>query len=170
MPRVIPCGGREGAFDSFKTAMQRASEDCMPMLLVDSEEPVTVTSTWAHLKQRKGDEWDKPDNATDAHVHLMVQCMEAWFLADLDTLKKYYGKDFKEGALPIVSQGASIENVAKKKIEDGFKKATKPTKSKGVYSKGKHSFDILGMIDPSNIVQKSKFARRLIDELKARLR
>ena len=35
------------------------------MLLVDSEEPVTVEDmrVWDHVKSRQGDGWDKPESA-----------------------------------------------------------------------------------------------------------
>ena len=38
--------------------------------------------------------------ATDEHVHLMVQCMEAWFFADTDSLAEYFGRDFNRNTLP----------------------------------------------------------------------
>ena len=40
----------------------------------------------------------------------MVQCMEAWFLADKDSLAAYYGNNFKQNALPA---RPDIENIAK---------------------------------------------------------
>ena len=33
--------------------------------------------------------------ATDEQAHLMVQCMEAWFLADRETLAAVFGRGLK---------------------------------------------------------------------------
>lgn len=38
--------------------------------------------------------------AEDHSLHLMVQCMEAWLVADPDCLKAYYGRGFNERRLP----------------------------------------------------------------------
>lgn len=37
MPATRACGGREAAYDDFKTAVEHAGDDEYPMLLVDSE-------------------------------------------------------------------------------------------------------------------------------------
>ena len=63
MPRVVACGSRSNAYDDFCTALRTASADELPLLLVDSEAPVTVADPWKHLKEREGDQWDKPDTA-----------------------------------------------------------------------------------------------------------
>ena len=66
------------------------------MLLVDAEGPV-ATGTCEHLRARDG--WDM--TGVDAQsVHLMVQTMEAWIVADADALGSYYGNGFNAGALP----------------------------------------------------------------------
>jgi hypothetical protein len=57
-------------------------------LLVDSEGPVGKGSTPAvYLSARDG--WDFTV-LRDNHVFLMVQAMEAWFLADRRALADYY--------------------------------------------------------------------------------
>ena len=81
------------------------------MLLVDSEAPMLAAAQpgdasqpedrkrwqpWLHLKQRKGDDWDKPTGSEDLQCHLMVQCMEAWLLTDRETLKVFFGQGFKD--------------------------------------------------------------------------
>ena len=96
MPRFVCCGGRSSAYEDFCTAIARAREDEFIVLLVDSEQPVnTGVGSWSHLKSR--DDWDQPTGATDEHAHLMVQCMEAWFLADRGTLGTYFGAEFNTG-------------------------------------------------------------------------
>ena len=132
------------------------------MLLVDSESPVTATSPWEHLKNREDDRWEKPPTATDEQCHLMVQCMEAWFIADKDTLGTYYGSSFQKDKLP---QRTNIADVPKNEILACMKKATENCSSKGSYSKGKHSFKLLGLIDPSQIRAKCEWAERFFSKL-----
>lgn len=164
LPRVIPCGGRQAAYDDFCTAL-RSSERACVLLLVDSEAPVARgDGPWDHLKKRPGDQWDRPKGATDEHCHLMVQCMEAWFLADKLTLSSYFGRGFKEGALP---QRPDIENIPKKDIFKGLENATRHTKTKGRYSKGGHSFEILALIAPELVRDASPYADRLLNTLDA---
>lgn len=156
-PKVAVCGGRSFAYKDFKNYKQGYG-----LLLVDSESPVTAISPWDHLKNREGDKWEKPATATDEQCHLMVQCMEAWFIADKDTLKTYYGNSFKEDKLP---QHANIADASKASILDGMKNATKNCSPKGSYSKGTHSFEILGLIDPSKAREKCVWAERFFSAL-----
>jgi len=89
-PRVNACGPRNKTFKDFCTAIRQNPQN-INILLVDSEGPVNK-KPWEHLKNR--DNWNRPDEVTDDSVHLMVQCMESWFLADKDVLEKYYGQGF----------------------------------------------------------------------------
>ncbi len=163
-PSVIASGSRRSAFNDFRAAVRGANRDEFILLLVDSEDPITAgSSPWQHLKAR--DSWNQPSDATDDQVHLMVQCMEAWFLADKDSLAAYYGNNFKQNALPA---RPDIENIAKDDISNGLKNATRSGVSKGEYSKGRHSFDILAQIDPAKVVAASPHAKRLVDTLRAK--
>jgi hypothetical protein len=132
-------------------------------LLVDSEAPVNSVSVWEHVSSREGDtHWQKPDNATENNLHFMVECMENWFMADTKVLENYYGKDFNKNVLP---KNANIENIAKTTLLDSLEKATQNT-TKGKYSKGNHSFDILSRIDANQVIAKSNYANRLYETLK----
>ena len=165
MPSVVASGSRRNAFDDFCAALRRPGKYDFIVLLVDSEAPVVRgSSPWQHLKAR--DNWDQPSGATDGQVHLMVQCMEAWFLADRYTLAAYYGNDFNQNALPARQD---IENIAKDDISNGLKNATRSCIPKGQYGKGQHSFDILAQIDPVKVIAASPHARRLVDTLKAKV-
>ena len=162
MPEVIPCGGRTIAFDRFRSAFANAADNDFIVLLVDSEAPVaSTTGPWLHLKNRVGDEWEKPTGATDDNAHLMVQCMEAWFLADKEALAGYFGNGFKMNSLP---SRLEIEAIPKSDIEKGLKMATRQC-TKGRYDKGSHSFGILAELNPGKVTQASPHARRLIDTL-----
>lgn len=160
---VVACGRRFKAYEDFCIGLKNCKENEYCLLLVDSEAPVTNVSKWQHVFLREGDgkEWQKPDNATEKHLHFMVECMEAWFMADKQTVAVYYGKDFKQNALP---QNTTIEAISKSDLYDGLKKATKDT-TKGSYSKGGHSFEILSKIDANEVVKKSSHARRLHETL-----
>lgn len=76
MPRIVSCGARSGAYNSFRTSHENAGDDDFPMLLVDSEAPVSGGDAWEHVRTRDG--WQLPDGATPDQLHLMVQAMEAW--------------------------------------------------------------------------------------------
>lgn len=161
MPRVVACGDRETAFDKFHTAFGARKTEEFIVLLVDSEGPVVAgVGPWQHLAGR--DDWDKPPAATDEHAHLMVQCMEAWFLADRDGLAEYFGRHFNLTALP---RRREIEEVAKDDVFDGLRKATRRC-NKGQYGKGQHSFGILEETDPAKVIDASPHAKRLIDTLR----
>ena len=43
--------------------------------------PVISALPWDHVTQRTGEGGVRPEGATDAHLHLMVQCMETWLVA-----------------------------------------------------------------------------------------
>ena len=162
-PQIIAGGSRNSAFDRFRTALGSRNAEEFVVLLVDSENPVAdAAGPWLHLRTR--DQWEKPDVATDDNAHLMVQCMEAWFLADKDGLAAYFGQGFNRNALP---RRREIEDVAKDDVLNGLKRATRQCK-KGEYGKGRHSFDILEQTDPAKVMAASPHARRLVETLRQR--
>ena len=161
---IEPSGRRLDAFNRFVKHMKNNSEG-VPVLLVDSESSVdNINRPWDHLKSNPQDQWDRPLNAADDQAYLMVQVMESWFLLDIETLKSYYGSSF--GTNETGKKRTNIERIDKKKVLDILEKATsdKETK-KGKYSKGRHSFEILAMIDPKKVIDASPSAKRLIDFL-----
>ena len=158
MPRIIACGGRQKTLDKFCTALAISKSDDFIVLLVDSEGPV-MNDPWFRLKQR--DDWDKPEGATDDNAHLLVQCMEAWFLADQDALADFFGAGFNRNTLP---QRAKVEDIPKDDLENGLKAATRQCR-KGVYHKGNHSFKILAQLDPGEVIKASPHAARLVNTL-----
>ena len=161
MPRVVACGGRQAAFDKFRTALHSSNEEEFIVLLVDSEGPVAEgRGPWHHLRTQDG--WDRPSAASDENAHLMVECMENWFLADKDGLAAYFGPGFNRNRLPA---RADVERVAKIRVLDGLKNASRQSR-KGEYGKGRHSFDILEQADSVSILAASPHAKRLVDTLK----
>ena len=161
MPRIVASGGRVKAFEDFRNALKKAGAEDFIVLLVDSEDSVGVEEgSWAHLKRR--DNWDKPVAATDENAHLMVQCMESWFLADQDELATFFGDGFHPKALPARPK---VEDISKKDVMDSLKAASRHCGKKGEYNKGRHSFNILSCLDPAKVTASSPHAKRLIATL-----
>ena len=167
MPRIVACGSRQNAFDSFCTAVKN-NEDAF--LLVDSEIVVNPCyqqgepkdwQPWQHLFER--DSWQKPTPAQDIHCHLMTQVMEAWFLADRESLAHFFGSGFQETKLPAVAR--PIETIDKNTLYSSIQKATAHCKSKACYGKGLHSFKILALLTPSKVIECCPWAKRLVDTL-----
>jgi hypothetical protein len=163
--RVIACGGRQQAYDDFVDALVKEPH-VHNFLLVDSEDPVAITtSPWEHVNQREGDKWDKPNGADDACLQMMVACMEGWFLADPAALKRHFGGNFNEKALPPANQA---ETRSKDKIVDALKKATKPTKATE-YQKIRDGAELLKIINSDEVRKHCKWCERLFKALQQAL-
>ena len=163
LPRIFASGGRQQAYEDFRHALRTSRGGDFVVLLVDSEGPIaTDAECWRHLKDRDG--WDKPAGATGDHVHLMVQCMEAWFLADRSALAGYFGDGFSENSLP---RRADVEEVSKQDLERGLNAATRNSRTKGAYRKGRDSFAILAHLDPDKVADASPRAKRFLEALRA---
>ena len=156
---ITLCGSRNNAFRDFKNALE-AHPNAFIILLVDSEAPVKLKQRpWEHLKSR--DNWDSPAGVDETHCYLMVQGMEAWFMADIDTLKNFYGQGFKEKAIPKKS---NVETIEKDLLEPNLKAATRDT-SKGEYQKIKHASKLLGMLDVDKVRKASSECDRIFTTL-----
>jgi hypothetical protein len=169
-PRIVACGSRRNAFESFCTAVANGTE---AILLVDSEEPIVASHAagnfqpWLHLKNRQGDGWNKAPQSNDADCHLMVQVMESWFLADRSCLQKFFGNDFNLNKLPASAR--ELESLTKSEVYKALKDATANCRTKTPYDKGEHSFELLARIDPQKVVAASQWAKRFIDVLRKKL-
>ena len=154
--RLVCCGPRGEAFREFRRAA-RDTDGTVVLLLVDAEGPVAA-GPCEHLQARDG--WDM--TAVDAQsVHLMVQTMEAWIVADADALKRYYGRSFSARLLP---RAADLESVAKSEVEGVLRRATERT-GKGRYHKIRHASDLLQRVDAEKVQARCRHCRRLFDEL-----
>lgn len=153
--QVRASGDRASTFQDFRAALKKNPNDYV-LLLVDSEEAV-ATGRWEHLRTRVGDGWHQPTGTVDDQVHLMVQVMEAWFLADRPALVAYYGQGFLEKSLP---GQPNVELISKQDVFRLLQHASKPTQ-KGEYHKTKHAFDLLQEIDPSRVRAASQHAESL---------
>lgn len=161
MPRVIRGKGRGRTFDLFRTAIAHPMNGTLPLLLVDSEDPIQEGRTvWQHLKMRDG--WDCPAGASEDQAHLMVQVMETWFLADGSMLRAYFGSAFNDKAIP---KWPDLESVPKGTVLNVLSSATAKCKVK--YTKGRVSYDLLSRLNPDEVASHCGYARRLLSRLRA---
>ena len=142
MPSTNACGGRSSAFDDFEVALEVASDDEYPVLLVDSEDAVTQPA-WEHLQARDG--WPRPASAADDQAQLMVQCMETWCVADHGALRRFFGQQLQENALPALD---ALEGRAKADVQRALEHATRECGRDREYRKGKRSFRLIAELDP----------------------
>ena len=162
MPGVVACGGRSSAWNRFRTSHENAGPDDFPILLVDSEGPVSEADAWEHVRQHVGDGWQRPSGASQDQIHLMVQAMEAWFHADKEKVQEYFGQGFRVASL---KQRLDIDNIPKADLFAGLHAATRGCLKKGEYSKGQHSFEILALINPEKVRAAAGHAGRLLNTL-----
>lgn len=155
---VIACGSRFQTFNDFRKAVRQHPGDFV-ILLVDSEGRVVAPSAWTHLNA--SDRWQRPAGTIDDQAHLMVQCMEAWFMADREALTEFYGQGFLAGSLP---GQPNIEQIPKRSLLPVLKHASKQT-TKGSYHKTRHGFALLALINPQSLRNASPHAGRLFDVL-----
>ena len=146
---VDACRGRDRAIARFARASSGS------LLLIDSEgdDLNMLRQTVASRAQVLG--------VLD-RTFFMVQLMEAWFLADRETLQKYYGSRFNARALRNNSQP---EGVLKDDVINRLREATRDT-PKRVYHKTAHAPDLLRRINPTAVYTACPNFARLIDFLR----
>jgi hypothetical protein len=156
------CGSRRDACEDFLMSVE-SYPDAFNVLLIDSESPVSETHTpWEHLRSRKEDQpWILATQGQDDDCcHLMVQTMEAWFIADIDALSKFYNGRFKEDYLHRRLGNQSVENVPKYNLNKWLTSATNKT-SKGKYHKTRHAPKLLELLDVDKVRKASPSCDRL---------
>jgi len=147
MPRLVACGGRNAAFDLFKTALRIYGAGNFVALWIDSEDPLAdLEASWKHLLTR--DRWAQPADAKDEQVLFMTTCMETWFVADRAALLTHFGQKLQQAALPPLN---NLEDRLRHDVQDRLTHATRECSNP--YAKGKRSFEILGKLAPAILVQ-----------------
>lgn len=141
--QIIACGGREQTFENFQLAL-RSNPEAFNVLLVDAEASVT-SAPWQHLYAQ--DQWRQPHGTADEQCYLMTQNMEAWLIADPDTVATFYGQEFNRNALPV---NRNIESVDRETIDRVLAQATQRTQ-KGAYHKIHHGVALLERINPVRV-------------------
>lgn len=160
--RPIICGSTDQTFKIFRGANRKA-ENSFLCFLVDSDKPLEDDDTPKIFLQREK-KWDLRD-ISEEQCQLMVQIMESWFLADVETLQSYYGQKFNSKAIPNTND---VEKIAKLDVENSLAKATKATQ-KGVYNKIKHGAELLSRIDVIKIRQKAKHCQRVFQTIEEKI-
>ena len=160
MPTIVACGGRNDAYNSFNTSMTLAKYDEYPILLVDSEDPISRDRPWDHLKVH--DNWDCPVGAEDDQAQMMATCMETWIMADHEALHKVFGSCLREGNLIPVND---LEERSRQELLEALKSATNNCgKNKG-YDKGKRSFQILAELNTRSLEKNLRYFCRFKETL-----
>jgi hypothetical protein len=163
--RLVLHGSRRKAYDQFCAALKNEPE-AYHVLLVDSEDSVVHRGEcWRHLHERQPGGWKKPKGAEEAQCQLMVQAIEAWFFADPDNLKEYYGSEFNAGSLPVHQ---NVEKIPKSEHLDKLQAASRQTK-KGPYHKTRHLPDLLGRIDAAKVRERAWHCDRIFVTLSEKL-
>ena len=170
---VNALGGRSDAVKRFNQALEKHEKDVVCILLVDSEGPLDEGLKVKDNLQRslKGNSklenpFSVSDLAHEDYLYLMVQCMEAWFLADREKLAAYFGQRLDAQLLP---KGNNVEAMSVEEVVDGLKRATKGKEPKKehtrMYGKVKDAVALLKVIRPAEVASKSPQCQRLIDKL-----
>jgi hypothetical protein len=154
--KVVACGGRDEATRAFLHATEDDATT-LALLLLDAEGPVTASPAihvWAGGAV--------PSGVDGERVHLMVQLMETWLVADPDALARYYGQGFLRNALP---KALDLEGVPKPRILLTLGHATRNTRTKGTYHKIRHGAELLAAIDSDVVRTRCRHCSRLLDYL-----
>ena len=152
--KVVACGSRNAAHDAFLNAI-KTSPEAINVLLVDSEGPVAIPLLpRAHLRQHDG--WDLAGIGEDS-IHLMIQTMEAWIIADAAAVATYYGQHFLKSALPTAQ---NLEGIGKASVVNALARATAQT-GKKEYHTIRDAAVLLARIDPESVRRRCPSCDRL---------
>ncbi len=150
--RLTVCGSRSRACKAFKNAHDDEQAGKINALLVDSEEALSekgrgdAAARKQHLIDRVGDQWDLKGVNPEV-LHLMIECMETWLLADPDAMTRYYGQGFHRKSCP---ERLNLEQEPKAEVASKLDSATRNTQ-KGVYHKVDHASQLLALICPDQV-------------------
>jgi hypothetical protein len=95
----------------------------------------------------------------------MVQTVEAWLVADVDAVSKFYGQGFNANTIP---KNPNVEQISKEDLESTLKRATRNT-PKGEYHKIKHGPKLLGQVDVSKVRKAAPHCDRLFVTLEGKM-
>ena len=143
--KITPCNSRD---DAIKQCMK----DIGAMLLIDSEGE-ELRSLITRIRSQIG--------ATN-RAFFMVQKMEAWFIADRQTIADYFGPGFRESALP---PNTNVENVSTRDIDDALSNAARNC-PKQRYVKGRDDVGLLNRLNPTAVYATCPNFKLLVDHLR----
>jgi hypothetical protein len=146
-PKCIAGRGREQAIADFRKAIAKHSE-ALNCLLIDSD-----TADTGHLFETICQPQRVPEAFKD-RVFWMVECMESWFLADIQAVGQYYQADLAEA----LRGNPRVEEIPKRDVLRRLKAATN-----GRYHKTQDAPHLLKRIRPDRVRQAAPHCRRLFD-------
>ncbi len=157
---VSPCGSTDETIRDYARAVRECEANCIPVLVVDSDAPVSAPTPAQHLAP-KLDSAHVPKDAR-ADLFLMVQCMEAWLVTDHAALEKCFGARARTARFP---PNPDIEAVLKGDIFAALDSAARDTPT-GHYHKVRDSARILAELEPEAVAKRSRHARALHEFLR----
>jgi hypothetical protein len=156
----IPCGAGPVACRNFAVALRNHAR-AWNILLINSECPYQVGLAASLCNRYK---W-KESHAES--IYWMVQMMEAWFHADREALKRFYGEGFRLRALKA---NPNVEAILKRDLVSGLGAATKQTNKGNYYhDKVNHALSLLSMINPGLVRAAAPNCAKLFQAVEARL-
>ena len=153
--RITLCSSKFITFKVFLNGV-KVYQDSFVAFLIDADDTVDEKETAKSFLQKQNADWYW-QTINEEQCFLMVQMMESWFFADIDTLEKYYGQNFNRKAL---RQSNNVEKIAKSDVKNGLANATKNTQ-KGEYHKTKHGAKLLELINPQKVREVAPHCKRL---------
>ncbi len=141
---IVRCKGRGNAYRLFTKHKTKHPID-LCVLLVDSETAVpNGTLVWDVVKNRVGDNWQRPTWATEKHLYLMVESVETWLLTHPEALQTFFKRDFNPKVLPTTN----LEQRSKEEIEESLRRATKDSP---IHYKHGQANEIIELISPDKV-------------------
>jgi hypothetical protein len=126
------------------------------ILLLDSDEPHTGALA-ASLCQK--------ERLDSGSIFWMVEVMEAWFLADIEKLRAFYGQKFREN---VLRGNPNVELIPKNDVYRRLEEATAGT-AKGKYHKTKHAPTLLRLIRSDSVRKAAPNCHRIFERVLERL-
>ena len=143
-PKIVASGSRNQTFNNFRNGTRGIGGDESCCLLVDSEDRFTASTKWEHVRAR--DAWNCPPGISENQLYFMVTCMETWICADRAALRRVFGSNLRENALPSLD---SLESRERGNVQNALSRATANC-AKG-YEKGEISFQVLAELNPDEL-------------------
>ena len=121
-----------------------------------------IGTLWQELLQRKDrhPRWRRLRTPERKHAHWMIQAMEAWFLADREAIRRYYGQQLRERGLP--GAGSTVEDIGNP--ASALRTATRDTR-KGRYHKTQHAPELLESVNVGKVRSNAPACERLFTTL-----
>ena len=158
---LIAGGSRSEVVKDFLRSC-RLQPSNVNVLLIDSEGPVSDTAS-AIGSLRTQSYWDESAACNDDQINLMVQAMEAWFIADPVALVSHFGSDFNTKALPNPQNAESVApDDLTAAIGEGLRNSGRRRRG---YDKVADGVILLQLIDDARVSQHCRHFKRLMDYL-----